>query len=539
MKKISLFVALAVAGLATAQVQMTPENLDIRKASVQAVVNNSEITMEAFSAKQPAAAADYAAHDYYHADGMLHSCYTPQFYGLTMPLIMLPFTDQVVWENYYGPTNWYSQATDELLAENSETLVYTAWQDYGLGGMYYLMYTGDHTLTQGDQTYNIKGYYYAESKGIGGSAFTVGYTPITISTGENIPMTLAGMQTALMDNESGSDFYQVSSGSTNSPYAHGTALYADAEHTIRIDTMGSIVRNVSPMKISAVNIPIYNSNSKDITGMLPEGAAVKVEIFAADLTQGIIYTDSLLAETTFSAADYVDVYGTYGTVIAKFWENDPFGGVMEVPVMVEGDFYIQLTNYNESGCDFGVFSDFYTPGGTTIFTVNGSYTTLFKQGSNLAISYDAYWPVIANDTTVNTMNVPVEGGIAHYGDNANDNAMLLYTNVADVDNAWIIDAPEWIGVGMDTTYLTSNGAVFMMYQAEALPVDQEYRQGVVTIDADGFVFEVTINQGDVPAGVEDFVSPIINDNKRYNLLGVEVDENYKGVVIMNGKKFIQ
>ena len=39
--------------------------------------------------------------------------------------------------------------------------------------------------------------------------------------------------------------------------------------------------------------------------------------------------------------------------------------------------------------------------------------------------------------------------------------------------------------------------------------------------------------------VEDVVVPNYNNNKVYNLLGLEVDENYKGIVIKNGKKFIQ
>lgn len=40
------------------------------------------------------------------------------------------------------------------------------------------------------------------------------------------------------------------------------------------------------------------------------------------------------------------------------------------------------------------------------------------------------------------------------------------------------------------------------------------------------------------ADVEDVVAPQA-DNKIYNLLGVEVDENYKGIVIKNGQKYIQ
>ena len=62
---------------------------------------------------------------------------------------------------------------------------------------------------------------------------------------------------------------------------------------------------------------------------------------------------------------------------------------------------------------------------------------------------------------------------------------------------------------------------------------------MITIDADGVLYELYVHQGDITSGVENVVIPTINDNKRYNLLGMEVDENYNGVVIMNGKKFIQ
>ena len=77
--------------------------------------------------------------------------------------------------------------------------------------------------------------------------------------------------------------------------------------------------------------------------------------------------------------------------------------------------------------------------------------------------------------------------------------------------------------------------------AEALPAGETGRVGVVTIDADGKVCEITVKQGEVedgPAtGVEN-VESVLN-GKIFNLLGVEVDENYKGIVIKNGKKFIQ
>jgi arabinogalactan oligomer/maltooligosaccharide transport system permease protein len=216
---------------------------------------------------------------------MMHFGYTPQFYGLTNSFIAVPYLDSVVWTNYYGPTSWYMQHNDELVAENSETYV----TGYGIDGSYYLPYTTDHTLTQNGQTYNIKGYKYAEGNENGGYLASA-VSPIIISTGEMIPLTLCGMETDPMNNESGSDFYQIGAGARGA-YAYGTKLIPDTATGVTADTIISTVRNLSLMKISAVNIPVYNNQG---TTIMPEDGEVKIELFAADLTQGIIYTDSVL-----------------------------------------------------------------------------------------------------------------------------------------------------------------------------------------------------------------------------------------------------
>jgi hypothetical protein len=541
MKKFTLLSAVLVAGMATAQVEMPTLNTEARQMiTTQSVEMTAEVTMEEWNAEyvakqQKAAAADYAAHDYYFVEGMMHSGLTPQFYGLSMPLIMLPFTQEIVWTNYYGPTSWYSQANDALLAENSETLTMKAWEDYGLGGMYYLIYTTDHTLTQGDQTYNIKGYMYGEAAGKGGAAFTTGYTPITISTGENIPMTLCGMETSTMNNESGSDFYRIGAGDRGA-YAYGTNLIADAETGATADTILSTVRNLSPLKISAVNIPIYNVNG---TTMIPEDAEIKIELFAADLTKGIIYTDSILGTTVATIDNYLEIQAGVGTITATFQIEDILGGMMDVPVVVEGDFVIQLTGYNESGCDFGIYADYYTPGGTTVYQVNGKYTPIFSASSNLAISYDAYWPyaeVAASEDLV----APVEGGVVMDGEYS---AFAIYTNVADVDEAWVIDeeaTSEWLAIAVDASTLETEGYVVAQIAAEALPADMAGRKGAVVLDIDGYKLSIPVTQGkvDEETAVENVVAPEFN-GKTFNLLGVEVDENYKGIVIKNGQKTIQ
>ena len=142
--------------------------------------------------------------------------------------------------------------------------------------------------------------------------------------------------------------------------------------------------------------------------MIPENAEIKIEIFAADLTQGIIYTDSILGTTVATVENFLEIQAGLGTLVATFQEEDPFGGMMDVSVVVEGDFVVQLTGFNESGCDFGIYADYYTPGGTTVYCVNGTYTPIFSASSNLAIMYDAYWPTV-QDAAGNVMNVAVEG----------------------------------------------------------------------------------------------------------------------------------
>ena len=532
MKKFTLLSAVLVAGMATAQVEV-PMNMEIRKAEFKSIEMTAEVTMEEWNGVKKVATADYAAHDYYFVEGMMHFGYTPQFYGLLNSFIAVPYLDSVVWTNYYGPTNWYMQHNDALVAENSETYV----TGYGIDGSYYLPYTTDHTLTQNGQTYNIKGYKYAAGNENGGYLASA-VSPIIISTGEMIPLTLCGMETDPMNNESGADFYQIGAG-VRGAYAYGTKLVPDTATGVTADTIISTVRNISPLKINAVNIPVYNNQG---TTIMPEDAEIKIELFAADLTKGIIYTDSLLGEAVATIDNFLEVSpGKMGTISAVFQVEDILGGMMDAPIVVEGDFVLQITGYNESGCNFGIFADYYTPGGTTMYKVGGKYTPIFKASSNLAVSYDAYWPTLVNDTTLNEMNAPVAGGMCHYGEDTEDYVAILYTNVYDIEGAWSIETPEWVSVyAVDTTYLTSNGAVLVAFEAEELPATVEGRKEVVSIDADGFVYDFVITQGVVgdDTAVDNVVAPLF-DNKIYNLLGVEVDENYKGIVIKNGQKYIQ
>ena len=182
-------------------------------------------------------------------------------------------------------------------------------------------------------------------------------------------------------------------------------------------------------------------------------------------------------------------------------------------------------------------SDYATPGGTTLYTWDGEFTTLWSDGgANMLINYDAYWPTIMYGGGSDVLVAPAEGGVAMDGEYQ---AVALYSTVLDFENWGEVEAPEWIEYLLDESTLATKGYVAAQFTVAPLPAGETGRQGIVTIDADGYKLDIVINQGEVVnTGVENVVTPSFN-GKIYNLLGVEVDENYKGIVIKNGQKYIQ
>ena len=546
MKKFTIFAALLVATIATAQVQsvMTSVNvkdMQLKSIDVEKTIDREKFTAETyanrFTKKANAANANYGGVDYYSVDGMMHAGITlaGQMY---VPIILLPYQDVTVWENRVmsnpagswiveAPTTW---DVDGQVTANSQTCEAT-YDPLLFSDLYNLPVTNDHSILLDGVSVEVKGYQYGSSEA---NKFVVS-APIAgqFVEGANMPMTLCGMYCDPLLNDGDSrDWYVVGAGSYGD-YSIGTGLNIDGKS---MDTIGSIVRNVSPMKVEQLDIMVCDKTNQGGAYMFPEGASVKVEIFAADLEAGIIDTTEPLYTTTMTIEDYTELNAQLGMISARFYEEDIFGGLMQVPVVLEGDFYVQFTNFNESGCRFGFISDYTTPGGTTLYTWDGEFTTLWSDGgANMLINFDAYWPTIMYFSS-DVLVAPVEGGIAMDGEYE---AVALYSTVLDFENWGEVEAPEWIEYVLDESVLSTNGYVVAQFAAAPLPAGETGRTGIVTIDADGYKLDIVIMQGDggTTTGVENVVVPA--NNKTYNLLGVEVDENYKGIVIKNGQKTIQ
>ena len=552
MKNFTIFAALLVASMATAQVQsvktdVNVKDMQLKSIDVEMTIDREKFTAESyanrFAKKANAANANYAGIDYYSVDGMMHGGITIEG-GMFVPLILLPYQDVTVWENRVmplpteswkiteAPTTWN---VDGQVTENSQTCE-AMYDPLLFSDLYNLPVTNDHTVLLNDASVEIKGYQYGSSEA--NKFVCCAPVPGQFVEGGNLPMTLCGMYCDPLLNDGDSrDWYVVGAGAYGD-YSIGTGLNIEGKS---MDTIGSIVRNVSPMKVEQIDIMVCDKTNQGGAYMFPEGASIKVEIFSVDLTNDLtadmIKASEPLYTTTMTIEDYTEFNVQLGMISAKFYEEDIFGGLMQVPILLEGDFYIQFTNFNETGCKFGFMSDYSTPGGTTLYTWDGEFTTLWSDGgANMLINYNGYWPTIMYGGGSDVLVAPAEGGVAMDGEYQ---AVALYSTVLDFENWGEVEAPEWIEYLLDESVLSTNGYVVAQFAAAPLPAGETGRTGIVTIDADGYKLDIVIKQGDGgPAtGVENVVAPI--SNKTFNLLGVEVDENYKGIVIKNGQKFIQ
>ena len=76
--------------------------------------------------------------------------------------------------------------------------------------------------------------------------------------------------------------------------------------------------------------------------------------------------------------------------------------------------------------------------------------------------------------------------------------------------------------------------------------DDEYGNSVVNVSSDGSTVTVTFNEDDkavkyivtAPTGISTAKVVDLNNAQRYNTAGQKVSKDYKGIVIVNGKKFV-
>ena len=326
--------------------------------------------------------------------------------------------------------------------------------------------------------------------------------------------------------------------------------------------------------------PLY---IKDITVAL--GKQTYVEDSAAwfwddiqidTLAMMIVTSKGIVAAAYATEKDTVDMYSYPGQQVTfKIQQKDPYGAIIE-GVTINEPFQVYIIGLNWEGNNFGVWSAYspYTLGSATyvidvnnkarhyvpfdpFIMLNGIYYT-FEH----ALRTPGMFPSYPKAEYLDTINVNVnydeeynEYWVSH-ADGSFKNYIpmlrsmeLLYDTVTYQYNCQV-NAPDWAMVDMvdyddpvsATSTLWDEWNAYDLYiwgDASDTSVDAPAVGDEIKLSRYGreLVFKV-VKVDEKQQGINNVIRTV-NDNKLYNVLGIEVDEDYKGVVIRNGEKFLQ
>lgn len=100
------------------------------------------------------------------------------------------------------------------------------------------------------------------------------------------------------------------------------------------------------------------------------------------------------------------------------------------------------------------------------------------------------------------------------------------------------DQPEWLQIAISNEVFTQEEISFDLgFQADALPAGITGRTANLIFEQWGARLAVTVSQGDA-TGVSVTVKKLDSKSAAYNLAGQRVNKNYKGLVIKDGRKFM-
>ena len=338
-------------------------------------------------------------------------------------------------------------------------------------------------------------------------------------------------------------------GGTLGTYHYGTALinpYLDPDTVITpaagetpadtslvyhyFDTIMSVINNDRTMYIAQVTVGVMS-----VTDFFADSTTALTMTILPFLNDSTIDWENPLGVGFATAGDYIDAGGWYGTLTFKFYDVDPLGMIQQVPVIADSSFVVLITGINQDGVDVGFITDGEEdapPAQTYLpFTKDGKriLETLWLSPMNIVENFFAIWPEVVG--IPEEIEVPLEGV---------EIPVTLPSNVWAEDME--ISSDDWIEIeAVSETEGEGDDEEFLYAIDVTLTVEESdvEREGLIEIDALGRTYQIVVRQtNDAPSAIENAVK-VVNDGKLYNVLGIEVDEDYKGVVIRNGEKFLQ
>lgn len=591
MKKIfTILGALALTVAMNAQQLAKMPKPQLVKCDIPSAVYTAELNAEGYAVnavpfKAPAAEKDTVLEGQYFIDGQMYMSATPGYVSGNCYL-MTPYKDTTVYYSVMGPGKWEYETLNEdetayktITVEDTATLYYpSASYGWDYCNPTLSVYPNEVKFTRdGGETWVIYNATYTDYMyGYAAEAYWPGeIAPTNMMNGYWQPeqMTNCEMMNADRsgDQDNAGNRYMVSSGQAGTPWCFGTGMEMDVWGKGTMDTLVNIIPipEGKSMWCDSVFVHCYNQEAASVEELFPATTNLTLTIYPIDIEVNPVTGkktlwfrhDSIMAQATATQKNCVEDGHGY-TIQFVFKEKNPFG-TMDVKPATFGQYcYAQLTGFNESKCNFGIFCDFLeTPtGGRTMWLKDNKFHSYGDM--NIDMAFHAYYTDIHmwDDTWIN--EVGAEGGTLSMGFLGTDgktystdtiefacnistdflddadlydaNGEIIDTKKSDlIADYEIISGPHTYEEGGEE-YISLTAAITI--EVKANPTENA-RQEVVYLQAYGAKQPIVIKQAAGTVGLHKVKA--INDNKYYNIFGTEVNKNFKGIVIRNGQTLLQ
>ncbi len=585
MKKIYLMSALVLTVALNAQQLAKMPKAELVKTDIPTAVYTAELSAEGFAPnavpfKAPAATeVDTTLEGQYFIDGQMYMSFKPGYVSGNCFLIT-PFKDTTVYNSVYGPGKWVYDGEDEegnpktITVEDTATLYYpSASYGWSYCNPTLSVYPRQIPSVDGNILYNVTftDYMY----GYAAEAYWPGeIAPTNMMNGYWTPEQLTNCEMMNADRSGEKDNagnrYMVSSGAAGTSWCFGSGMTISSWGAGTLDTLVNIIPipEGASMWCDTVFVHCYNRDATDIAQIFPATTNLTLTIYpitiGTDPETGekvqYLRHDSIMAQATATQKECVEDGGGY-SIQFVFKEKNVFGNLDVKPATFGQYCYAELTGFNESKCNFGIYCDYWeTPtGGRTLWKKNGKYHTYGDM--NIDMAFNAYYTDLHYFTDTRIEDVPAGGGVLQMSFKDNKDQWVTTDTLEFACNistdfeaeADLYDAegnainPKKSDLIADYEIITGpftyeeggseyiQLAALVTIEVKANP-KKEAREEVVYLQAYGAKLPIVIKQA--PGTGLDKVR-VINDNVRYNIFGQEVDKNYKGIVIKNGIKSLQ
>lgn len=306
----------------------------------------------------------------------------------------------------------------------------------------------------------------------------------------------------------------------------------------------------APLYMEGINMFVGNMSIKD-----PANFTLKCKIQKATRDDdGWISLGDVIAQADLTADKVLVGYAGEGSTITELiWDEmyveDEFGLSEPISFLnIDEEFAIVI-----EGWDNGTFSCDYTWGEYDC-NMSAPYRTFFFRSGDEQIDKNMYRLsdgccqlvgfVGASygylHTTDNTdLVIPAEGGKAAVHVEpmfyANDDEGNPTTGLWLADDS---DEVDWLQIDITNEVYSSEEFGFdLAFAADALPEGVTGRKAHLVFEQWGGKLEINVTQGEA-TGISVTVKKVENNTPAYNLAGQRVNSGYKGLVIKNGRKFM-